>query len=241
MPIQFKWGDFTFETGEATLDSYTVRAISIGSRKYKNWLRYTVRLKGMVLGDGETEVTTRINEIIEAFSIQPQNFTVLLSDGSTSPHSLVTNIGIDVGPYVKARSWDRGDIAELVKKREFWIELEQDVNIAEYEIIRYFDSIRYTGTGASFDATLQTQVGPRRQTIYPIASQRIVQYGESEGQNGYVTPWGPIDPTSLYDHLQSVTYKSPEVVRGVWCYYRSSWHYTMEPLSAIALNAPLPK
>lgn len=202
--------------------------------------RYARRHKMVVYGalscNHETKtLSEQIDEFIAAYAVDGLTLALYDDSNNMTQHALdATDSGLIEGPFIKVRSWPKGDNGEYASKRSYVIEGE--ALYYDFEdtdpwagIIKYQESFQYYGNG-----------GPERRWVYDQSSQqweydiipstrvRLIQQGHSIGYSGYALPLNPVEPVFLVNKQVYRNPISPTFATGGTKEYHYHWSFPMD-------------
>lgn len=225
----FKYGTHTHDQGEVLLSRFYIRP-NYSKRGKRYSLTKTMHLEGVLQADTQSALITKINTLISAYSTNDLHAGLYDNTGSLTPHYLDPNDANALSPVrVISRSWPTGDPTQLANRRTYSIVLAQDVVDTESQILFYYDSVNYYGTGGARYRVREYPTGaPSITQVNQYTAQRIVQSGYAVGLDAYVAHYGPMfSPPTAYEltdmrrfMLATPSYKGKDSIE-----YPSSWTY----------------
>lgn len=215
---QVKYGSYTHDAGNVKL------SISRKSAR-EDWI-----IEGKLTGT-ESELTTKINALIAAYSTNGSTLKLVSSSGSDSAHVLV-------GATIETIEWPDSTSPEYATCRTYRITAWGPINGGENTLspgeVTFQETLSIEGGGARF-VMVATFDGPRKQEIDGVAPYRAVQSGFSKSQTGYPTPPSPLFASDEHVDQRRIEKKGPpRQVAGSTTVYEVSWTYVFESATALS-------
>ena len=227
------WGAYSHPSGEVNLAKMSITH-NLSPRGLKMERVERMHLYGQFCEDSTSEVMTRIDELIAAYSVDYQDGGLYLDDGTPTRHLIQNGESIS-GSHVIHRSWDGGP-DELATTRTFDIIIETVYPDVESQLIYWEESVRVVGTGGPKFEVTDTWNGPLYTQVAANTKQSIIQSGKAVGWSAYVEPPAPIYPAYLHNELASVERGSGKMRGQLATHYPISWTYYMTlPLPGTAI------
>lgn len=246
-----KYGDYRHPDNEVSVSNFQM--LPQRSARGKQWaLLYRVHLKGEILVDQssttpelcQADLKAKIGDLIDAYSVNGQDFTLFHDNDAPSHHRLINNSDAALSDvYVAHREWPDDQDGEYATKRTYYIILEQLVAAAESQILHYGETVSVQGTGGSWIEWVQTPSGVAiPQVVHATATQKILQRGKVVALQGWPFAYvrDPLLPLYEHKHLRLMDYEEPRFTGRQYTHYGISWAYHMEvPTTAFVLpNLP---
>jgi hypothetical protein len=217
---------------EVNLASFLVRPL-YSSRHRRTLVRYEAHLTGEIIIDdtdtttelAQAKLTTRINELVNAYGVNGGDYILLDNQGNQTRHSLISGDSLS-GVRVEHRSWPKGDPAEWATHRTFYIVLVAEYVEAESQIVSWQERVQVVGNGGPDWEMRRVRFGlPRPQLLSNFTPVSVVQQGEAVGLQGYPIPPGPIFPAWEHEQLRQITPGSAESYPNGFINFPLRWAY----------------
>lgn len=221
-----KYGDFSFLGEEAGLST---RCEFVHSKRgFKKYQRVRYDIFGeLCIPSGQYDITSRLNEIISAFSEDDKDIGLFHDDGTPSQHFTSTTLNNLTGNQVIAKQFPVTDKGEYTSGRQFQITVSALLLDPSSSLIEHQDVLMRQGNA-----------GPLYQwkrnifwSHYPeIVAPSTVQVMAHEGYRVGITGW-PLPVTPFYEppfeqnHIRRVTHHSPVRHPKGYTEYKTSWSY----------------
>lgn len=232
-----QWGGYRHPDWEMNLASYTKRARISPRGRIISYI-YTMRLEGEILATGATDITTRLQQVINAYLAQNQDAKFYV-DGVLTPHQLPNSFSV-TGNKVIEFSHPRGDAAEYAVKRTVAVVLQGEYEDPESQLFDWHETIRWIGDCGPRDDWFAGFVRPVRQEVCQATTMRIVQSGMAIGWAGYVIPPGPAWPLIEHRPLREIDPGTPRFLGQGHRLYPIRWTYIHET-DAYTETFPIPR
>lgn len=221
----FAYGSFRHEAGQVNLTRMNI-AYKHSPRGRRLSRVMTMFLQGEICGDSQSSLTTQINQLISAYSVDYQNAGLYLDDGSLSPHQLPNDTPECIsGVRVMQRSWPKGGPSEYATARTFSVTLQAEYADFESDLVQWEETLEYIGNCGPRYEILETYDGPYSLLTATRTAQRIIQSGSAVGFRGYVLPPGSLFPLNEHQDRRRVKVGSPKYVGRGFAYYPTAWSY----------------
>lgn len=237
--MYWKFGGYQHPDNEVNLTSMEITT-RFSPRGRPMTKLYRLHLHGELVYNGQSTLTTRINELINAYTGNTDvDCGLYQDDGTITPHKLQsssTNPNNISGVKVVYRSWPKGDPEEYATCRTFYIILEAEYKDLESQLIAFRESVSVTGTTGPRRRMVEMNLGPARwQQVSAMTRQEILQQGFAIGYDGYPLGFmpGPILPSLELVDQRYVENENPEFAGRQFVRYRTNWRYVM--------NSPIPQ
>jgi len=199
--MYFMYGSHRHPDNEVNLAKFQQFPV-FSERRLRRTTRYRMELNGELQYATQAELTTKIGELIDAYSVDGLEACLYQDDGTPTRHRLANRSDSVTGTRVMYRDWPKGDAAEYATKRTFRIILEAEYLEPDSEITQANEVLAFRGAGGPiWDMAIPFSGNPipvRRSFKSP---QRIVQTGLIVGLTGYPLQYvpGPIFPA--WEHV----------------------------------------
>lgn len=235
----FKYGSYAHAQNECSLVAAKLPRFNDGGQVVSHVHRF--RIEGFLQAASQAALTTALNALKAAYEIQGQDAALLLDDGLTPTHHVLTNSATLGGVrVVEGPSFPEGRGAEYGGFRHYRLTLEAEVPVSGYAglLIFFEESVSFQGGGPRF-VYLQTLTGPpQKQTVADNSPFAAVQSGTSVGYAGYPIVPGPLWPNSEHRGQRHIHYGSPKrsgpAGSPQYSEYEVSWSYQFEDASAMS-------
>jgi hypothetical protein len=224
--MHVQYGAFRFEPWEAGL-SVNVSP-NRTPRGFKTTLSVRFDISGELCISGQTEITARLDEIIEAFAYDGRDIGLYQDDGSPSVHYLESAHEFNLtGNQVLYTNFPQTIDGEYISGRKFSIGVGAEIADAEQNLLEYKDSIELNGNaGPTWVWRYNDRWGHYPVRLSPVSLQRIVHRGEAVGMVNYITPPPPFYNPPFENNLQrQVKWESPRRMPQGYTEYKTSWVY----------------
>lgn len=221
--MYFQYGTYRHDDNEVNLTRMNIR-YRLSPRGLRLSRIITLYLQGEICEDTQAEITAKVQELINAYSVDYVNCALHQDDGTATPHGLDNGTSL-TGVHVIQRSWPKGGPSEYATARTFSVTLEAEYPDTDSQLVEWEESLSYVGnTGPRF-IVQDTYFGPFAQLTALKTTQRIVQFGRAVGFTAYVLPPGPLFPLIEHQDRRMVTLGSGKMQGQVACYFPTSWAY----------------
>lgn len=158
-------------------------------------IRHKWDIQGYLQADDPAGITAAILALEAAYSIQGQNATLLLNDGTTpSAHRLISNQCIGGVRVTSPVSYEKGDGAEYSTFRHYRIGLEAIVPTNQISLIAWDETLSFSGGGPR-DVWIEVRNGPpQKQRVSLATIYEVRQSGRAIGLYSYPFAARPIWP-----------------------------------------------
>jgi hypothetical protein len=225
--MQVAWGNYTHESNEVQLVNFTVRP-RMSRRNLRMERQYRIHLRGELKDTGgQSALTTKINNLISAYSNDFQDFNLYDNSGNLTPHSISSTDPRNIsGNRVVHRSWDGTDPVEYALIRSYEIIIEATLSDPESGLLYLSESVTTIGSGGQIWEAVNTFSGPQAAVICPQSWVRVVQQGMAIGYQGWPPARPPIFPNNFeHEERRRITPHYPQFRGQGFTHYPISWHY----------------
>lgn len=222
-----KYGAFPFEPWEAGLSVYQQHVHS--SRGFKQYQRVRYDIDGeLCIPTGQYDITTRLNQIITAFSTDGFDIGLYHDDNSPSHHFMsssdINNLTGNQVIYAKFPVTAQG---EYTSGRRFQIGVSALLNNYEADLVEHRDSLhRHSNAGPHWRWRRNRFWGFYPEIVTPNTMQIIHHVGYRVAMSAYPLPVTPFyaQPFEM-NHERRVSFTSPRRHPNGYTEYRVDWHY----------------
>lgn len=224
--MQLAWGNYKHAEGECQY-SWMQEAILTDMEDVEG-VRVNVSISGQLVGNGISDMNTKVVNLLTAYSDSNRNFRVLNNSGMEVALSIpasATNGGFIVK---RPPSFPTNIDAAYVTFLPYVIELEAEIPTAGAgTLFRFFEERVSQKGGGSRRGWLEPNEGdPIRQLLKQKTVYRYVQAGTAIGLYSEPSPPPPLWPQWLDSDEPELDYVSPKRRRGVQRDFSVSWSYS---------------
>ena len=190
--MYFQYGGYRHPDNEVHMVNFEY--IPQFSSRGERWaVKYRMHIQGEIIAAGQSNIKQRIDDLINAYSIDNQTAALYHDDGTKTKHWLPTGaddiLGNNLsGNWVEYRSWPSKGECEYATFRSFQIILSalfKDVS-SQGQILQFRESVRYVGSGGPIRRWIYLNNGQPFQQITSLnTTQRIIQEGNAVGLDGW--------------------------------------------------------
>lgn len=227
-----KYGSHAHSNNECEIRIDRFSQFDDAGRRVKETERWTII--GFLQAASQAAITTAINSLKTAYSVDGRDLILYLDDGTTeTSHSLKNSQAFGSTRVVKAPHFPEGRGAEYATFRSYQIEVEADFRVSGIGLLSFNESVRVLGTGGDLWVYKMALTGPpQRQTLAQQTTATIVQSGTAVGELGYPAFPGPLMPAHEHLERREITRQNPRRVGQVgnidYTEWPVSWSYTFE-------------
>lgn len=222
-----QYGNFNFEPWEAGLKVYAEFVRSPRGFKHKQRVRYDISGE-LCVDTGQYDVNTRLQQIVNAFSVDGRDVGLRHDNGDATTHFLFNNIPQNLsGNQVYYKRFPDTRDGEFVSGRKFEIGVGAELLDFNSEILAYQDSItRRSNAGPVWRWRRNQTLGFYPELIVPNTMQRMVQSGYAIGATTYPSPPIPFySPPFELNHLRQVRQVGPDRMPQGFTGFKTTWTY----------------
>lgn len=209
--------------------------------------RHTWTIQGQLIGNAtQAEITTAIQALEDAYSVDGGDLTLYLSDGTTvSAHRLRSRDTIGGVKIVQRPSFPKGDGAEYAAgcMRTYEIVAQADFPIWSENLLAWHQAFSIRGiAGAEKWVLVPTLNGSwQRQTVNARTPMFVIQKGFAVGQFRYPIPAAPLF-SAVFEHGEQrlIDKDDPQRIGTDLTNYRINWQYTFESNTPIIAGSAVP-
>lgn len=237
MVMRVKYGPYTFPSGECTFARFEwIPHYSERGRRDLNYWRVT--LQGQFGGCSESDISTKIDNFLNAFNTNGKELALYDSNGNRTRHYIDgVSSGVVNSPKLIYQSWPEGGRAQYATVRDFVVVMEC-ISIGDEAVLTsYNEVVRNVGISYGWWVPVKTQYGIKFKQVYPTSGQTVIQEGTSVGLTGYYlgpplyTPVGTTWRERCWEHEENPG--APKLVgdptgQWPWLYYPSHWRYVFD-------------
>jgi hypothetical protein len=230
-----KYGSYVVPSGQAWVNfTYRPRYNSGGIQdaQTRRW-----DINGMLLNSGGDPVafTAAVNGLINAFSVNGQDLSLLQNDGVTTTAHFITNSQTIGGTRVVETNFPEGKGAAYVTHYLWHVAIEADMDIGYNGLQAFFEVVSWVGGGPEF-IMLKTLNGPsQKQFVVDETPYRATQRGSAIGFRAYPSPPPPLWPYAWHQDQSPLDFKSPKRAgppgQAFYTDFEVSWNYSFEDAS----------
>ena len=221
------YGAFQFAPEEAGL---AVRAEFVRSpRGFKQYQRVRYDIDGeLCIEGGQYDITTRLNQIIAAFSTDGGDIGLYHDNGTPSTHFMSTTTNNLTGNQVLYSQFPTTSQGEYTSGRKFQIGIGALLYDPDNLLVAHHDSLHRTSNAGPH---WRWRRGPRNwgfypEMLYPQTMQTIVHSGYRIAMDTWPLPVSPFyDPPFEENTQRVVIHHSPIRYPNGYAEYRTEWKY----------------
>lgn len=243
-----KFGNYSHAQNEAEV--VLTRDEVVGNGGFRTGYKDRWVISGLLEAASQSAMTTAINAMYSAYSIDGQDVGLYLDDGTTLTSHFINSRSTMSGVHVvSGPSFPEGKGAEYSTFRTYSITLEAEYLVpagqTERGLISWMDMISYQGTGGPRRVIRRPLNGtPIIQTTHQRTPVKIMQRGTAIGRSDYPSPSTPLFPDAQLDpEQQTIDRKSPKrsgpVGRPTYTEWEVTWSYVFE--FAVPVAVPVPR
>lgn len=232
--MYYKYGQLSFLSGECDLvrTNVTNRISPRGNRLIRE---VTHNIRALLIADTTADLSSRIQDVQNAFSLDYQDAGLWGDDGVPTKHLLVNDSSCISGVKVLQRSFPEGGGDEYSTARTFSATLYAAYDDADSQLVEWEESLEFIGTcGPVFELTNSWFGPPQFTQVAESSVQHIIQRGSAVGYGAYVIPPGPLFPSNEHLERRDIVLGTPKCMGTQFRYYPISWTYYFS--SAIPLS-----
>lgn len=210
--MYFQYGSHRHPDNEVNLASFQQFPVFSG-RGERRTTRYRMTLNGELQYATQAELTTKIGEIVDAYSTDGYEACLYQDDGTPTRHRLADLPNSVTGTRVMYRDWPKGDAAEYATKRSFRIILEAEYLEPDSQITSAHETLAMRGAGGPiWEMVTPVRGVPRRIYRSRYSPQKVIQSGNIVGLSGYPLLYipGPIFPQWEHQDLRDSVMGTPK-------------------------------
>jgi len=226
MAFILKYGPYAHEAGEVGVQ--IARNFSYDEKLAKSLLTETWTLDAKLFGAGVTDMKTKIEALVAAYSTNGFNLILFQSDGITpTAHQLISAASRDGTRVLMPVDFPEFNGPEHVTYRTYRIVVVAEFEIAgRAELLMFHESVTQSGglRRRIFQESLTGE--PIPQTVNEKTVFKATQSGTAVGNTAFPAIPDPLFPDAQDDEV-AITREGPkEVSTGVFREYQISWEYT---------------
>ena len=219
-----RWGGLQFADNEVNLVNISrTSKYSERNRRLQNIV--TMQCFGEILGDLSTQLS-RITEIENGLKQDGKDFRYEVN--STLAHSMLNGSDCISGTRIVARSFPRGDAAELSNRRSFSFTVQGIYDAVDDDLVSWQETVETIGDGGPRFYVLESAIGIPV-AIY-TANNTIVTYrqtGMAVGYSAHPIPPGPVNPAGELRPQRRITRMSGKQMGNGIKFFPVKWSYLM--------------
>lgn len=228
--MYFKYGSYQHPDNEVTLAQFQL-SNKRNPRGFRTSSVFTIHITGEILGSGQSDLTTKIDALIAAYSDDFKDAGFYQDDDTPTPHLLVSNHPNNLtGNVITYRSWPSGDLAEYATKRTFAIGIEAEFRNAYSQFVFYEDNMEMVGDGGSAIRWVAQSNGlPILHQDSSSTPQMWIHSGTAVALDAYPLPPPPMfDRPNYLGHLTRIRRKGPRRYAQGFQEYTTEWYYVYQ-------------
>lgn len=232
--MYFKYGNYQHGNNEVALARYEIlprrsrlgiRESTIFSMNIVGELQVTT--PGATPAIAQAELTTKIQNLIAAYSEDYKDAGFYQDDNTPTPHVLLNNHADNMtGNIITRRNWPIGDQAEYASKRTYSISIQAEFRNSYNQIVDYSDSILRLGDGGSIIRWFNGRVAPSWLNEAPSSFVTYYHRGRAVALDAYpLAPPPMFSRPFLLGHLTRIGSKGPLRYKNMRRRYTTTWSY----------------
>jgi hypothetical protein len=210
---------------------------------------YAVRnrwdITGYLQAADQPSLTTAIQALEAAYSIQGQDVGLYLDDNTPTAHRLISANCIGGVRIPSPPSYPDGSGAEYTTFRHFRIGIEAETATATAFLKDWVEVLNFTGTGGPRVVWMEIRNGPpQQQVVSEQTANEVTQTGRGVGYLTYPIPARPIWPNAELQEHRKISYKLPNTIGSGAARrltdWEVTWSYTFKSDQQLS-GAPTPR
>lgn len=241
--MYLKYGSYTHDNNEASVTIDRQSILDSAGRIYRESERWLIT--GQLHAETQAALTTAIQSLEAAYSLQEQDLVFYLDDATTETAHAMRRASAIEGPRVIQRpSFPIGRGAEYSTFRSYQIQVEAVfAGDSSVGLLEFRETLDFEGGGERW-VLLETLNGPpQRQTLAQQTGYRVIQSGNALGNLAYPSIPGPIWAAAEHTDMRRIQRTSPDRKgKGGNITYENfpvSWQYVMEAPTPFSGNPTL--
>lgn len=231
MGLILKYGTYAHEEGEVEVVVTKEKQYAQTGQQTGYIERWNIR--GVIHGTSNTDVTTELNALENAYTTNGKNLILYQSDGSTATAHALTSNNTASGVRIKSIKYPVGGGAEYSTFRTYEIEAEAESILQNADFDTWSETISIRGGGPRF-VYLQTLIGqPQKQLVAQSTPYFGTQSGTAVGLLRYPRFPAPMFPAHEHVDQRVQTKVSPMVQPNTPTRYEIQWSYEFESASPL--------
>lgn len=229
--MYFKYRNYSHEENEVSFQHSRQAKLDSSGTPYGYTESY--RLRGRLHGDTQSELTTKIDALKAAYSVQFGDLILYDNSGAVTSHTLLNNNTLGGVKVVEGPSFPESMGAEYSTYRSYEIVVQADVGITgqgNSSITDWQESLTFIGTGGPRYVWQTMLTGPPiRQQVSQLTTIKAIQRGSAVAFADYAAFPPPLFPIDV-EHEEQRVYErgTPQYVGGIRRYFPSMWTYSFE-------------
>lgn len=223
--MQVKFGSYDFVAGACRIATRTVAELDGKKQPYL----YTneIDVTGRVYGTGDTECSTKENELRRGLAQRRVDFGLLQRDGQPSASYWTNAETINGNIVVRGPDFGGTTAAEYCFYREFSFTVRNQVPVADIAnaILEFRESVTYDGGDPEFAMKRAINAKPQKQLVWFQTEYRVTQSGRAVGYRNYPNPARFLFPGDREKSPQYVR-DSPERDGDKYVRFPITWQYS---------------
>ena len=189
-------------------------------------------LGGQILADSSTAITTALNALVAAYSVNGKDLKLLQNDGTLTAHYMLSNQSRGGTRVTEGPSYLEGGKGQYANHRSYSIAVEADfISPAASNLVSFHEEIEIVGDGSGMWSHIPVIAGlwPKVDTT-THSVVRMVQRGQAVGLRTYPYAFlpAPIWPGDFKGWEKRAIKGGPDNINGAFTNYRLSWEYPFE-------------
>jgi hypothetical protein len=243
----FRYGDYTHAAFSVALRAEYFSIFDQMKRRMGEKIRFSIL--GVLRGTDQADLTSKINDLFDAYQLDYKDATLFLADGVTeTAHRIVSadtwgGVKVTVAPSFINGPW--GGQPEYANQRTYYLVLEAETRLGS-GTYAWKERLLIKGTGGAKWKYSPQQIGdPQLQTLQTSTSFWYIQEGSgvSHGSD-FVSPPDPLFPTIEHGDMREVGFETGDDV--IWDddasefvirQNKTTWKYFMEATTSQGFTA----
>jgi hypothetical protein len=236
-----QYGSYTFAQNE--ISTIFRQEYVRDSRNFRRYIRKTIEINGKLHASSADALTTAMNTLDSAFSVDGRDFTLFTDGGTATHHRLLTGAAIGGVRVMRGPSYEPGDGGEYTTYRSYNIMLEADYLVPNApNVMEFEESVTVIGSGGPRIVWRPVLVGDAKpQLTTQKTLSKTVQSGTAMGHGTWPFPPNPLWPEFELAEERNLVRHAPKRNLSSLIDYRISWSYAFtRGSSQLIANPTLP-
>jgi len=226
-----KWGSHNHEQDEVGVKIHYRSVFDKFGRRIGDVQEW--HILGAVIGTSQSNLTSKLQTLEEAYQTDYQNLGLYLNDGSTATRHTVDNADTFGGTHVVYFGYVEGPWKmqlEYANRRTFYIVIRAEIRVQPDTLYAWKERLTIKGTGGKkFRYMPSMNAAPEPQDLMQSTTWFYVQQGMAIRRKSYPLQPGPIFPVIEHQEQRRIAYDTPKEIRVNGNeLYMITWQYVME-------------
>lgn len=228
--MKLQYGSYTHAIGEAAVNISRDAKFNDAGVPISVMERWTIQ--GMLIE--ESDLTTEITALIEAYSEDGKDLFLLFDDGSPTAHMLYTNLCYGGTRVVVRPSFGGDQRGEYTTYRTYNLAVEGEIldEDGSNTVVEWDETLQLIGGGPRYSFLETVNGSPVKQGVNAYTTYKAIQTGRAVGRDTWPIAPGPKFPADEHRDRRRITPGSPRKMgRGGTTQYRMfpiEWSYEFE-------------